>query len=148
MLFISEASGFVLQISENNLKISSYNNPKGVISLFCHECFYSLFEALIFLCLKSLLSKFFYIITYRLLSFANLVEALCTFIYFLIKSKLYSSICNPSFSTYGMAYILKQDRGGNIDGVLYHSWLRHKKNEFMEALGLPTSRRQNRGLKL
>ena len=35
-----------------------------------------------------------------------------------------------------------------IDGVSHHSWFRRKKEEFMEALGLPTSRRQNRGLKL
>ena len=35
-----------------------------------------------------------------------------------------------------------------IDGVSHHSWFRRKKDEFMEALGLPTSRRQNRGLKL
>ena len=34
-----------------------------------------------------------------------------------------------------------------IDGVSHHSWFRRKKDEFMEALGLPTSRRQNRGLK-
>lgn len=35
-----------------------------------------------------------------------------------------------------------------IDGVSHHSWFRRKKDEFVEALELPTSRRQNRGLKL
>lgn len=34
------------------------------------------------------------------------------------------------------------------DGVSHHSWFRRKKDEFMEALGLPTSRQQNRGMKL
>ena len=47
---------------------------------------------------------------------------------------------------------LKEDKEGRfelrIDGVSHHSWFRCKKDEFMEALGLPTSRRQNRGLKL
>lgn len=33
-----------------------------------------------------------------------------------------------------------------IDGVSHHSWFIRKKDEFMEALGLPTSRR-NRGMK-
>ena len=67
--------------------------------------------------------------------------------------KLYSSEHNQSFSANGAICSLKQDREGhfdlNIDGVSRHSWFRRKKDEFMEALGLPTSRRnQNRGLKL
>lgn len=33
----------------------------------------------------------------------------------------------------------------NIDGVSHVSWFRRKKDEFMEALGMPT-RRQNRGI--
>ena len=59
---------------------------------------------------------------------------------------------NQSFSTDGAVCSLKQDREGrfdlSIDGVSHHSWFRRKKDEFMEALGLPASRRQNRGLKL
>ena len=47
---------------------------------------------------------------------------------------------------------LKEEKEGRfdleIDGVSHHSWFRRKKDEFMEAIGLPTSRRQNRGLKL
>ena len=57
-----------------------------------------------------------------------------------------------SFSADGAVCSLKEDKEGRfdlrIDGVSHHSWFRRKKDEFMEALGLPTSRRQNRGLKL
>ena len=35
----------------------------------------------------------------------------------------------------------------NIDGVSHVNWFRLKKNEFMEALGMP-ARIQNRGIKL
>ena len=52
----------------------------------------------------------------------------------------------------GAVCSLKEDKEGRfalkIDGVSHHSWFRRKKDEFMEAIGLPTSRRQNRGLKL
>lgn len=33
----------------------------------------------------------------------------------------------------------------NIDGVSHVNWFKRKKDEFMEALGMPT-RRQNRGI--
>ena len=53
----------------------------------------------------------------------------------------------------GAVCSLKEDKEGRfdlrIDGVSHHSWFRRKKDELMEALGLPTSRKsQNRGLKL
>lgn len=83
----------------------------------------------------------------------DLIRKLCTFKDVSVTGKLYSSEHNQSFSANGAICSLKQDREGhfdlNIDGVSHHSWFRRKKDEFMEALGLPTSRRnQNRGLKL
>ena len=83
----------------------------------------------------------------------DLIRKLCTFKNVSVTGKLYSSEHNQSFSANGAVCSLKQDREGhfdlNIDGVSRHSWFRRKKDEFMEALGLPTSRRnQNRGLKL
>ena len=83
----------------------------------------------------------------------DLIRKLCTFKDVSVTGKLYSSEHNQSFSANGAVCSLKQDREGhfdlNIDGVSRHSWFRRKKDEFMEALGLPTSRRsQNRGLKL
>lgn len=82
----------------------------------------------------------------------DLIQKLCTFKDVSVIGKLHSSEHNQSFSANGAVCSLKQDREGyfdlNIDGVSRHSWFRRKKDEFMEALGLPTSRRQNRGLKL
>ena len=83
----------------------------------------------------------------------DLIRKLCTFKDVSVTGKLYSSEHNQSFSANGAICSLKQDREGhfdlNIDGVSRHSWFRRKKDEFMEALGLPTSRRNhNRGLKL
>ena len=83
----------------------------------------------------------------------DLIRKLCTFKDVSVTGKLYSSEHNQSFSANGAICSLKQDREGhfdlNIDGVSRHTWFRRKKDEFMEALGLPTSRRsQNRGLKL
>lgn len=83
----------------------------------------------------------------------DLIRKLCTFKDVSVTGKLYSSEHNQSFSANGAVCSLKQDREGhfdlNIDGISRHSWFRRKKDEFMEALGLPTSRRsQNRGLKL
>ena len=82
----------------------------------------------------------------------DLIRKLCTFKDVAVTGKLYSSEHNQSFSANGAICSLKQDREGhfdlNIDGVSRHSWFRRKKDEFMEALGLPISRRQNRGLKL
>ena len=82
----------------------------------------------------------------------NLIRKLCEFKEIPVKGKLYSTMFNQSFSADGAVCSLKQDREGrfdlNIDGISHHSWFRRKKDEFMEALGLPTSRRQNRGLKI
>lgn len=82
----------------------------------------------------------------------NLIKALCTFKEIPVKGKLYSTMFNQSFSADGAVCSLKEDKEGGfdlrIDGISHHSWFRRKKDEFMEALGLPTSRRQNRGLKL
>ena len=82
----------------------------------------------------------------------NLIKALCTFKEIPVKGKLYSTMFNQSFSADGAVCSLKEDKEGRfdlrIDGVSHHSWFRRKKDEFMEALGLPTSRSQNRGLKL
>ena len=83
----------------------------------------------------------------------NLIKALCTFKEIPVKGKLYSTMFNQSFSADGAVCSLKEDKEGRydlrIDGVSHHSWFRRKKDEFMEALGLPTSRRsQNRGIKL
>ena len=83
----------------------------------------------------------------------DLIRKLCAFKDVSVTGKLYSSEHNQSFSANGAVCSLKQDREGHFDlniyGVSRHSWFRRKKDEFMEALGLPTSRRnQNRGLKL
>ena len=82
----------------------------------------------------------------------NLIKLLCTFKEIPVKGKLYSTMFNQSFSANGAVCSLKEDKEGRfdlrIDGVSHHSWFRRKKDEFMEALGLPTSKRQNRGLKL
>lgn len=82
----------------------------------------------------------------------DLIKALCTFKEIHVKGKLFSPVHNQAFSADGAVCSLKQDREGrfdlNIDGVSHHSWFRRKKDEFMKALGLPTSKRENRGLKL
>ena len=83
----------------------------------------------------------------------NLIKLLCTFKEIPVKGKLYSTMFNQSFAADGAVCSLKEDKEGRfdlrIDGASHHSWFRRKKDEFMEALGLPTSRKsQNRGLKL
>ncbi len=82
----------------------------------------------------------------------DIIRHLCTFKDITVKGKLYSTEHNQSFSTDGAVCSLKQDKEGRfdlrIDGVSRISWFRQKKDELMEALGLPTSRRQNRGMKL
>ena len=79
----------------------------------------------------------------------NLIKALCTFKEIPVKGKLYSTMFNQSFSADGAVCSLKEDKEGRfdlrIDGVSHHSWFRRKKDEFMEALGLPTSRRHIEG---
>lgn len=82
----------------------------------------------------------------------SLIRKLCTFKDVSVTGKLYSTEHNQSFSVDGAVCSLKQDKEGRfdlrIDGVSRISWFRQKKDEFMEALGLPTSRRQNQGQKL
>lgn len=82
----------------------------------------------------------------------DLIRNICAFKDVSVTGKLYLSEHAQSFSVNGAVCSLKQDREGhfdlNIDGASHHSWFRRTKDEFMEALGLPTSRRsQNRGLK-
>lgn len=81
----------------------------------------------------------------------NLIKALCTFKEIPVKGKLYSTMFNQSFSADGAVCSLKEDKEGRfdlkIDGVSHHSWFRRKKDEFMEALGLPT-RKQDKGIRL
>lgn len=68
-----------------------------------------------------------------------------------IRGELYSREFNQHFKTDGAVCSLKQDTESkfelNIDGVSHVSWFRRKKDEFMEALGIPTKKR-NRGIKL
>lgn len=80
-----------------------------------------------------------------------IIRKLCTFKDVSIKGELYSREFNRHFKTDNAVCSLKQDAEGrfelNIDGVSHISWFRRKKDEFMEALGIPT-KRQNRGIKL
>ena len=79
------------------------------------------------------------------------IRKLCTFKDVSIKGELYSREFNQYFRTDGAVCSIKQDTEGkfelNIDGVSHVSWFRRKKDEFMEALGIPTKKR-NRGIKL
>lgn len=80
-----------------------------------------------------------------------IIRKLCTFKDVSIKGELYSREFNRHFKNDSAVCSLKQDAEGrfelNIDGVSHISWFRRKKDEFMEALGIPT-KRQNRGIKL
>lgn len=79
------------------------------------------------------------------------IRKLCTFKDVSIRGELYSREFNRHFKADGAVCSLKQDTEGkfelNIDGVSHVSWFRRKKDEFMEALGMPT-KKQNRGIKL
>lgn len=79
------------------------------------------------------------------------IRKLCTFKDVSIRGELYSREFNQHFKTDGAVCSLKQDTESkfelNIDGVSHVSWFRRKKDEFMEALGIPTKKR-NRGIKL
>jgi hypothetical protein len=78
-----------------------------------------------------------------------LIRKLCAFKDVSIKGDLFSPKFRQHFKADGAVCSLKQDAEGNfnfkIDGVSHVSWFRCKKDEFMEALGLPT-RKQNRGI--
>lgn len=79
------------------------------------------------------------------------IRKLCTFKDVSIKGELYSREFDRHFKTDGAICSLKQDTEGrfdlNIDGTSHVSWFRRKKDEFMEALGMPT-RKRNRCIKL
>ncbi len=81
----------------------------------------------------------------------DVIRKLCMFKDASIKGELYSREFNQRFKADSAVCSLKQDIEGNfelnIDGVSHISWFRRKKDEFMEALGMPT-RKQNRGIKL
>ncbi len=81
----------------------------------------------------------------------GLIKKLCMFKDVTIKGKLYSSEFRQLFKTDGSVCSLKENTDGkfdfNIDGVSHVSWFRRKKDEYMEALGLPT-KKQNRDIKL
>ena len=79
------------------------------------------------------------------------IRKLCTFKDVPIKGELYSREFNQHFKADGAVCSLKQNAEErfdlNIDGASHVSWFRRKKDEFMEALGIPTKKR-NRGIKL
>ena len=102
--------------------------------------------------MKKLIVSFAFVLI-ALTSYAQGGSEHLTFKEIPVKGKLYSTMFNQSFSADGAVCSLKEDKEGRFDlrinGVSHHSWFRRKKDEFMEALGLPTSRRsQNRGMKL
>lgn len=80
------------------------------------------------------------------LNFGNgVIKKLCMFKDVIIKEKFYSSEFRQHFKTDGSACSLKETPDGQfnfkIDGASYGRWFRRKKDEFMETLGLLTSRR-------
>lgn len=79
------------------------------------------------------------------------IRKLCTFKDVSIKGDLYSREFNQHFRADKAICSLKEDKDGNfnfkIDGVSHVSWFRRKKDEFMQALGVPT-RKQNKGINL
>ena len=76
------------------------------------------------------------------------IRKLCTFKDVSIKGELYSREFNQRFKADGAVCSLKQDTEGKfdfkIDGVSHVSWFRRKKDEFMETLGIPTKRQNQR----
>lgn len=81
----------------------------------------------------------------------GLIKKLCMFKDVTIKGKLYSSEFRQLFKTDGSVCSLKETSDGKfdlkIDDISHVNWFRHKKDEFMETLGLPI-KRQNKGIKL
>lgn len=79
------------------------------------------------------------------------IRKLCTFKDVSIRGELYSRVFNQHFKADGAVCSLKQNTEGkfdlNIDGVSHVNWFRRKKDEFREALGIPT-KRQNRDIKI
>ncbi|WP_418796332.1 MobV family relaxase [Phocaeicola plebeius] len=81
----------------------------------------------------------------------GLIKKLCMFKEVTIKGELYSSEFRQHFKTDSSVCSLKETSDGKfdfkIDGVSHVSWFRRKRNEFVEAIGIPKPR-QNRGIKL
>ena len=81
----------------------------------------------------------------------GLIRKLCAFKDVSVKGDLYSSEFRQHFKADGAVCSLKQNTEGNfdfkIDGVSHVSWFRRKKDEFMDALVLPT-RKQSRGIQV
>lgn len=79
------------------------------------------------------------------------IRKLCAFKDVSIKGELYSREFNQHFRADKTICSLKEDKEGNfnlnIDGVSHVSWFRRKKDEFMQALGMPT-RKQDKGIRL
>ena len=79
------------------------------------------------------------------------IRKLCTFKDVPIKGELYSCEFNQHFKADKTVCSLKEDKEGkynlHIDGVSHVSWFRRKKDEFMQALGMPT-RKQDKGIRL
>lgn len=79
------------------------------------------------------------------------IRKLCTFKDVSIKGELYSHEFNQHFRADKTICSLKEDKEGNfnlnIDDISHVSWFRRKKDEFMQALGVPT-RKQNRDIRL
>lgn len=79
------------------------------------------------------------------------IRKLCSFKGVSIKGGLYSREFDQHFKADGAVYSLKQNTEGkfdlNIDGIPHICWFRRKKDEFMEALEMPT-KGQYRGIKL
>lgn len=79
------------------------------------------------------------------------IRKLCTFKDVSIKGELYSREFSQYFWADKTICSLKEDKDGNfnlnIDGVSHVSWFRRKKEEFMQALGVPT-RKQDKGIRL
>ena len=67
-----------------------------------------------------------------------------------IKGELYSTEFRQHFKTDGSVCSLIETSDGKfdlkIDGVSHVSWFRHKKYEFMKALGLPKQEQQSKKL--
>ena len=79
------------------------------------------------------------------------IRKLCEFKNVTVSGSFYSSEFNQNFEAKHSVCSIKQNESGSydfkIDGVSHVSWFRRKKDEFMEALGVPT-RKQNRDIRL
>ena len=80
----------------------------------------------------------------------GLIKKLCMFKDVTIKGELYSTEFRQHFKTDGSVCSLIETSDGKfdlkIDGVSHVSWFRRKKDEYMEALGLPKQEQQSKKL--